>query len=161
MTNLVIWSLSLSTVTYLEKLIILSNNVSILLLCIFVKCASYHSWCLSCFSLEGVRRLLLFNTNFIFEPNKWWFDSKRTDNDQLLGLSGSYHRHAIGTFNTCSRGPIERSSTDLGGGYNLGGTSLSHTHSLTFPTSCLHFPLMAPSGLHFNPVLATNPKFEF
>jgi hypothetical protein len=38
--------------------------------------------------------------------------------NQLLGLPGPYHRHAIDMFNICSRGPIERSSTDLGGGYN-------------------------------------------
>jgi hypothetical protein len=34
--------------------------------------------------------------------------------------------------------------------------SLPHIHSLTFPTSCLHFPLKAPPGLHFNQVLAIN-----
>jgi hypothetical protein len=57
----------------------------------------------------------------------------------LLGLPGPYHRHAIGTFNTCSWGPTERSLIDTGGGYNLGGAGLPHTHSPTFPTSCLHF----------------------
>jgi hypothetical protein len=41
--------------------------------------------------------------------------------NQLLGLLGPYHRHAIGTFNTCSRGPTEWSLIDTGGGYNLGG----------------------------------------
>jgi hypothetical protein len=46
-----------------------------------------------------------------------------------------------------SQGPTHRSLTDIGGGYNLGGAGLPHTHSLTFPTSCLHFPLMAPPGL--------------
>jgi hypothetical protein len=35
-----------------------------------------------------------------------------------LGLSGLYHQHAIGTFNTCSLGPTHRSLTDTGGGYN-------------------------------------------
>jgi hypothetical protein len=80
--------------------------------------------------------------------------------NQLLGLPGPYRRHAIGTFNTCSREPTERSSTDLGGGYNIKGAGLPHTHSPTFPTSCLHFPLMAPPGLNFNQVLATNPKWE-
>jgi hypothetical protein len=86
--------------------------------------------------------------------------SQASVDNRLLGLPGPYHRHAIGTFNTCSRGPPERSSIDLGGGYNLGGAGLPHTHSPTFPTSCLHFPLMAPPGLHFNQVLATNPKCE-
>jgi hypothetical protein len=38
--------------------------------------------------------------------------------DRLLGLPVPYHRHAIGTFNTCSRGPTHRSLTDTGGGYN-------------------------------------------
>jgi hypothetical protein len=78
--------------------------------------------------------------------------------NQLLGLPGPYHRYAIGTFNTCLQGPTERFSTDLGGGYNLGGAGLPHTHSSTFPTSCLYFSLMAPPSLHFNQVLATNPK---
>jgi hypothetical protein len=36
----------------------------------------------------------------------------------LLGLQGPYHRHAIGTFNTCSRTPIHRSLTDTCEGYN-------------------------------------------
>jgi hypothetical protein len=67
----------------------------------------------------------------------------------------------IGTFNTYSCGPTERSLTDIGGGYNLEGASLPHTHSLTFPTSCLHFPLMAPSGLDFNQVPAINQSFDF
>jgi hypothetical protein len=30
--------------------------------------------------------------------------SQAPDGDQLLGLSGPYHRHVIGTFNTCSWG---------------------------------------------------------
>jgi hypothetical protein len=47
--------------------------------------------------------------------------------NQLLGLLGPYHRHAIGTFNTCSRGPTHRSLTGTGGDYNPGGAGLSHT----------------------------------
>jgi hypothetical protein len=78
--------------------------------------------------------------------------------DQLLGLPGSYHRHAIGTFNTCSRGLIHRSLTDTDGGYNLVGVGLPQTHSLTFPTNCLHFPLMAPPGLQFNHIPSIKPK---
>jgi hypothetical protein len=71
--------------------------------------------------------------------------SQAPDGDQLLGLSVSYHRHVIGTFNTCSWGPTHRSLTDTGRGYNLGGVSLPHTHSLTFPTSCLPFPPKGPT----------------
>jgi hypothetical protein len=78
--------------------------------------------------------------------------------NRLLGSLGPYHRHAIGTFNTCLRGPTEWSLIDTGGGYNLGGAILPHTHSSTFPSSCPHFPIMAPPGLHFNQVLANRPK---
>jgi hypothetical protein len=53
--------------------------------------------------------------------------SQAPDGDQLLGLPGPYHRHEIGTFNTCSRGPTERSLIDTGRGYNLGGAVLPHT----------------------------------
>jgi hypothetical protein len=37
------------------------------------------------------------------------------------------HQYAIGTFNTCSRGPTYRSLTDTGGGYSLGGAGFPHT----------------------------------
>jgi hypothetical protein len=84
--------------------------------------------------------------------------SQAPDGDQLLGLLGLYHRHAIGTFNTCSRGLTERSLIDTGGGYNHRGANLPHTHSPTFPTSCLPFPLVAPPGLQFNQVPAIKPK---
>jgi hypothetical protein len=75
-----------------------------------------------------------------------------------LSLLDPYHQHVIGTFNTCSRGPTHQSLTDIGGGYNHGGAGLPHSHSLTFPTSCLHFPLMAPPGLQFKQVPSTKPK---
>jgi hypothetical protein len=55
-------------------------------------------------------------------------------------------------------GPTKRSLIDIGGGYNLEGADLPHTHSPTIPTSCPHFPLMAPPGLHFNQILANRPK---
>jgi hypothetical protein len=78
--------------------------------------------------------------------------------NRLLVLPDPYHRHAISMFNTCSRGPTEWSLIDTGGGYNLEGAVLSHTHSPTFPTSCPHFPLMAPPSLYFNQILANRPK---
>jgi hypothetical protein len=53
--------------------------------------------------------------------------SQAPDGDQLLGLPGPYHQHAIGTFNTCSRGPTHRSLTNTGRGYNLGGADFPHT----------------------------------
>jgi hypothetical protein len=78
--------------------------------------------------------------------------------NRLLGLPDPYHRHAISMFNTCSRGLTERSLIDTGGGYNIGGVGLPHTHSPIFPTNCPHFSLMAPPGLHFNQVLANRLK---
>jgi hypothetical protein len=58
-------------------------------------------------------------------------------------------------------GPTERSLTDTGGSYNLEGADLPHTHSPTFPTGCLPFPLVAPPDLHFNQVSAINQSFRF
>jgi hypothetical protein len=80
--------------------------------------------------------------------------------NRLLGLPGPYHRHAIGTFNTCSRGSIEQSLIDTGGGYNLEGAGLPHTHSPIFPTRFPHFPLMTLSGLHFNHIFAKDQSVE-
>jgi hypothetical protein len=87
------------------------------------------------------------------QPKSSGEKSTPVDN-RLLGLLDAYHRHAIGTFNTCSRWPTERSLIDTGGGYNFGDDGLPHTHSPTFPTSCPHFPLVASPGLHFNQILA-------
>jgi hypothetical protein len=87
--------------------------------------------------------------------------SQASDGDQLLDLPGPYHRHTIDTFNTCSWGPTERSLTDTGGDYNLGGAGLPHTHSPIFLISCLYFPLVAPPGLQFNQVLTTKPRVDF
>jgi hypothetical protein len=85
--------------------------------------------------------------------------SQAPDDDQLLGLPGPYHRHAVGMFNTCSWGPTEQSIIDTGGGYNLEGVGLPHTHSPTFPTSCLPFPLVVPPNLHFNQAPLLKPQF--
>jgi hypothetical protein len=101
-------------------------------------------------------------TQFLSRANQWSSGESQTFiNSKLLGLPDPYHRHAIGTFNTCSWGPIKRSLTDTGGGYNLEGVGLPHTHSLTFPTSCLPFSLVAPPGLQFNQVPAFTPNTEF
>jgi hypothetical protein len=58
--------------------------------------------------------------------------SQGSIDSRLLGLPDPYLRHAIGLFNTCSRGPTRRSSTGTGGGYNhvraLPGLRLSNLH---------------------------------
>jgi hypothetical protein len=53
---------------------------------------------------------------------------------QLLGLPGAYHRHAISTFNTCSRVPTPRSLTDTGGGYHIENLRIAITLSPPFPS---------------------------
>jgi hypothetical protein len=50
---------------------------------------------------------------------KQWEQSQASINGWLLGLLGPYHQYAIGTFNTCSRGPTERSLIDTGGATTL------------------------------------------
>jgi hypothetical protein len=101
------------------------------------------------------------HTQFLSRANQWSSGENQTSiNSRLLGLPGPYHQYAIGTFNTCLWGPTERSLTDTGGGYNLEGAGLPHTHSPTFPTNCLSFPLVAPPGLHFNQTLAKDQGVE-
>jgi hypothetical protein len=60
--------------------------------------------------------------------------------NQLLGLPGLYHRYAISTFNTCSRGPTHRSLTDTGGGYNLAGAVFPPTTPRPYQPAVSAFP---------------------
>jgi hypothetical protein len=69
------------------------------------------------------------------------------------------HQHAIGTFNTCSRGPTHRSLINTDGGYNLGGVVLSHITPRPFQPVVFTFHLWAPPDLQFNPVLSTKPRY--
>jgi hypothetical protein len=99
---------------------------------------------------------------FLSRANQWSSgESQASINNRLLGLPGPYHQYVIGTFNTCSQGPTKRSLTDTGGGYNLEGADSPHTHSLTFPTSCLPFPLVPPSGLHLTKFWPLDQSVEF
>jgi hypothetical protein len=70
--------------------------------------------------------------------------------DRLLGLPGPYHRYAIGTFNTCSWGPIHRSLTDTGGGYSLEGVGFPQTSPRPSQPTIFTLHLRAPPGLQFN-----------
>jgi hypothetical protein len=82
--------------------------------------------------------------SFSPEPdNEAWGVSQAPDDDQLLGLPGSYHRHAIGTFNTCSWRPTEQSLIDTGGGYKPWRCRLT-----TYPLPDLPIQLspLSPSG---------------
>jgi hypothetical protein len=43
-----------------------------------------------------------------------------------------------------------RALIDTGGGYHLGAPNFRSNHSSSFPSSILHFPLIAPPGLILN-----------
>jgi hypothetical protein len=81
--------------------------------------------------------------------------------NQLLALSGPYHRHTIGTFNTCSRGPTHRSLIDTGGGYSLEVAGFLHTTPRPFQLMVSPFHLRVSPGLQFIQVLSTKPEFGF
>jgi hypothetical protein len=85
-------------------------------------------------------------------------ESQTSVDDRLLGLHGPYHRHAIGTFNTRSRGPTHWSLTDTGGGYNLVGAIFPHTTLRPSQPVISTFHLRAPPGLQFNHFLPEIPK---
>jgi hypothetical protein len=87
--------------------------------------------------------------------------SQASVNDKLLGLLGPYHQHAIGTFNTCSRGPTHWSLINIGGGYNLRGASFSHTTPRPSQLTVSTFHLRAPPGLRLiHPPLPKDLKRE-
>jgi hypothetical protein len=80
---------------------------------------------------------------------------------QLLDLPCPYHRHAIDTFNTCSRGPTHQSLTDTGGSYNVEGAGFPHTTPRPSQPTVSLFCIQAPPGLQFIQVLSTKSEFEF
>jgi hypothetical protein len=82
--------------------------------------------------------------------------SEASVDDDLLGLLGPCHQHAIGTFNTCSQGPTHRSLTNTGGGYNLEGAGFPHTTPRPSQLTVSPFHLRAPPGLQFNHRAPTN-----
>jgi hypothetical protein len=57
------------------------------------------------------------------------------------------HQYAIGTFNTCSRGPTHPSLIDTGRGYNLRGVGLPHITPRPSQPAISTFHLKALPGL--------------
>jgi hypothetical protein len=107
------------------------------------------------------RRLtdLRVHTQFLSRANQWSSGESQTSiNNRLLGLSDPYHRHAIDTFNTYSRGSTHRSLTDIGGGYNLGGAGLPYTTLRPSQPAISSFHLRAPPSFQFNQVLTNKSK---
>jgi hypothetical protein len=76
--------------------------------------------------------------------------SQASFDGRLLGLLDPYHQHAIGTFNTCSRGPTHRSLTDKGRGYNLGGAGLPHHTTRPSQLTVSTFHLRTLPGLRLS-----------
>jgi hypothetical protein len=64
---------------------------------------------------------------------------------RLLGLPDPYHRHAIGTFNTCSRVPTPWSLTNTGGDYHIENLGIATTLSLPFPSEGSTDPANGPA----------------
>jgi hypothetical protein len=73
-------------------------------------------------------------TQLFSRANQWSSrgQSQASIDGRLLGLPAPYHRHAIDTFNTCSRGTTEQSLINRGGGYNLGGAGFPRTTPRSF-----------------------------
>jgi hypothetical protein len=92
--------------------------------------------------VNGTR--LSFSPNIVIEAMRL---SQASIDGKLLGLLGPYHQHAIGTFNTCSRGPTHQSLTDTDGGYNLEGAGFPHTTLRPSQPAVSPFHLRAPPGL--------------
>jgi hypothetical protein len=87
-------------------------------------------------------------TQFLSQHSYWNSNESQTSVDtRLLGLPGSYHRHAIGTFNTCSQVSAPQSLTDTGRGYHKGNLGIAKTLSPPFPFKGSTNPLMALPGL--------------
>jgi hypothetical protein len=104
---------------------------------------------------------LWIRTQFLSRANQWSSEERQTLVDsRLLGLLGPYHRHVIGMFNTCSRGPTHQSLTDTGRGYHLGGASLPQTTPRPSQPAVSTFHLRAPPGLQINHELLYQ-SFEF
>jgi hypothetical protein len=74
-------------------------------------------------------------TQFLSQHSHWSSNESQTSIDnRLLGLPGPYHRHAIGTFNTCSQVATPRSLTNTGGGYHIENLRIATTLSPLFPS---------------------------
>jgi hypothetical protein len=100
---------------------------------------------------------VVYGTRLSFSPktaSEVVYLSQTSVDNMLLGLPGPYHRHAIGTFNTCSRVPVPRSLIDTDGGYhieNLGiATLLSPPFSFEGFTDPPKWPCLVSIFIHIN-----------
>jgi hypothetical protein len=95
-----------------------------------------------------------YPVSLLSQPIKQWRrgggQSQPFVDDWLLGLSGPYYQHAIGTFNTCSWRPTQPSLTDTGRGYNLVGVGFPHITHWPSQLTVSTFHLRAPPHFQFN-----------
>jgi hypothetical protein len=92
---------------------------------------------------------------------KQWGQSQPSVDSRLLYLPYPYHGHAVGTFNTCWRGPTHRFLIDTSEGYNFGGAALPHTTPRPSQPTVLPFSPKGPAQSPVYQVLSTKPVFEF
>jgi hypothetical protein len=78
--------------------------------------------------------------------------------NRLLGLLGTYHRYAIGTFNTCSRVLTPRSLTNIGGGYHIKNLRITTTLSPPFPSEGSTDP---PNGPARSQIIRSNYQMNW
>jgi hypothetical protein len=85
-------------------------------------------------------------TQFLSQHSHWSSNERQTSiNSRFLGLPSPYHRHAIGTFNTCSRVPTPRSLTDTGGSYHIENLRIATVLSPPFPSEGSTYPPNGPT----------------
>jgi hypothetical protein len=92
------------------------------------------------------------------QPMKQWGQSQASINGRLLGLLSPYHQYAIGTFNTCSRGPTERSLINTGGGATTLEVTAFHVPLPDLPDQMSPLSPSGPARSPFKQVLTTRPK---
>jgi hypothetical protein len=98
-------------------------------------------------------------TQFLSQHSHWSSNESQTSvNNRLLGLSGPYHWHAIGTSNTCSRVPTPWSLTNTGRGYHKGNLGIATALSLPFPSEGSTNPPKWPRPVSDYPTLISKDK---
>jgi hypothetical protein len=87
------------------------------------------------------------STTLVLSQHSHWSsnESQTSIDSRLLGLLGSYHRHAIGTFNTCSWVPTPRFLTDTGRGYHIENIGIATALFPPFPSEGSTDPLNGPA----------------
>jgi hypothetical protein len=110
----------------------------------------HHPWEKGLPSQSIARRLIdpWVCTQFLSHNSHWSSGEKPSFCWQLATrFTGPIYQHAIDTFNTCSRGLTNRSLTDTGGCYNLGGAGFQHHTLRPSQPVVFAFHLRVPPGL--------------